>query len=113
MAKQHEFTRPQTAGVQMPPETESLFDEPVKETKPPDWLDFPAPPENVARYGEQPYDHAPVLLTPDGALAVEAQWQVSRRVTRARWEAFGFWAARGTGGRAIDFEPIGWREVPK
>lgn len=68
------------------------------------------------RYGEPPYDHAPVQLTPDGERFMVAQWQVSRRWSGAkpgvapRWESYGFWAIRATGGRPITFTPTGWRE---
>ena len=64
------------------------------------------------RYGEPPYDHAPVQLTPDGERFMVAQWQVSRRWAGGdkRWEPIGFWAIRATGGKAITFKPTGWRE---
>jgi hypothetical protein len=68
------------------------------------------------RYGEPPYDHAPVQLTPDGERFMVAQWQVSRRWAGAepgvapRWALYGFWAIRATGGRPITFKPTGWRE---
>jgi hypothetical protein len=95
---------------------ESPKTEPVSETQAePDraagetWKMFP--PEPVAsRYGEYPYDHSPVVVVSDNGDAVVAQWQISRRWNR-RWEPYGFWAGRNTGGRPIGFGPVGYREL--
>ncbi len=108
MANQ-EFTKPQSVGVRMPetPPVGGLFDEEPKKSE---WLDLPATPV-PGKYGAFPYNHAPVLLTPDGEIGVVAQWQTSRRVTRARWEHYGFWADRNRGGKPVGFEPLGYKEI--
>jgi len=128
MAKQPrepEFARP-TTGVKMPPEDDTLFgDEPTAEPEvaPPtaapetdplaDWRVMPAEPAG-GHYGVPPYDHGLVRLTLDGEQSVVAQWQTSRRWagtgSSKRWEAYGFWAQRNTGGKPVAFVPKGWRE---
>ena len=99
------------------PEGDSLFDElpgPDQAHPGPDdplstWHELPAPPTG-GRYGLFPYNHAPVLLTPDGVQVVVAQWQTTRRFKK-KWELTGFWAERNTGGREIQFTPKGYREI--
>ena len=94
-----------------PVAADSLFDEaPQIEPKPASpWIDLPPAPTG-GRYGEFPYNHAPVLLTPDGGQGVVAQWQTTRR-WKGRWEPTGFWAERNTGGKEIKFEPLGYRRI--
>lgn len=102
--------------VEQPPDPASLFGE-----APPDivlpqrepWFDIPDPPP-AGRYGAAfPYNHAPVLLcrAVEDRDGVVAQWQITRRLLGGRWQPHGFWAARNGGGRQIDFEPRGWREL--
>jgi hypothetical protein len=87
------------------------IDESTVSVAPAGFKPFPIEPF-PGRYGEPPYDHAPVQLTPDGERFMVAQWQVSRRWAGGdkRWEPIGFWAIRATGGKAITFKPTGWRE---
>lgn len=109
MAKnQPEFRAPQGVHVQTP-SGDSLFgaETAAKST----WLDLPERP-TPGRYGELPYNAAPVLLTPDGERQIVAQWRTSRELDRnaLRWVMVGFWTERNSGGRRIEFEPLGWRE---
>jgi hypothetical protein len=98
-------------GVKMPQEAAAIEARLIPpEPKAPEWMDLPPPPP-PGKYGNAiPYNHAPVLLTPDGEAAVIAQWQVSRKFDRG-WKPFGFWAARNMGGKAVPFEPLGWKEL--
>lgn len=110
MAKEQHFAKP-TTGVKMPGGA-GLFEEERAQEKPPSvWLDVPPPPSDPGRYGAAPYDHAHVLLTSDGEDQHAAKWQITRRIIKGKWEPFGFWAARDSGGRAVGFEPLGWREL--
>lgn len=117
MAKEQHFAKP-TTGVKMPGGA-GLFEEEkaITEQMQGDqasayriWRDIPAPPD-LGRYGAAPYDHAHVLLTSDGEDQHAAKWQITRRILKGKWEPFGFWAARDSGGRAVGFEPLGWREL--
>ena len=110
MAKQPEFARP-TTGVKMP--DSGLFDDPSPAPEPikkVEWKALPAPPPPGRYGGTSPYNHAPVLVTPDGERAVVAQWQTTRKMLRGVWTPIGFFAGRNTGGRPVGFEPVGWRE---
>ena len=125
MAKQsrdYKFAAPDE-GVKMPQsEDDALFGDNSPAEAPPaepedpmrNWHAMPEPPEVGGRYGAPPYDHALVLLTLDGEQSVVAQWQASWRWAGTgagkRWEAYGFWAQRNTGGKPVAFVPKGWRE---
>jgi hypothetical protein len=110
MAKGQEFARP-TTGAKMPESVNLFEDAQVGESlAAPAFRDIP-PPSALARYGEAPYDHAYVQLTPDGEVSVVAKWQITRRIIKGRWEPWGYWAARDMGGKPITFEPLGWREL--
>jgi hypothetical protein len=104
MAK--EFARP-TTGVKTPEAVNLFGDEPPPSSS---FRDFPDPPP-VARYGAAPYDHAYVMLTSDGEDSHVAKWQITRRIIKGRWEPYGYWAGRNAGGKAIGFEPLGWKEL--
>jgi hypothetical protein len=110
MAKGQEFARP-TTGVKTP-ESVNLFEdaEGNAPSASPAFRDIPPPPA-LARYGEAPYDHAYVQLTSDGETFAIAKWQITRKITKGRWEPWGYWAARDMGGKPVDFEPLGWREL--
>jgi hypothetical protein len=112
-----EFKTPQDVHVKLP--SGGLFDEiapiyaTVTEMK---WLDLPSTPP-PGKYGPFPYDSAPVflgqLLENNNIVSVEAQWRTTREWDKVKmgWMPTGFWTRRNSGGRRIDFEPLGYREL--
>jgi hypothetical protein len=101
---QHEHAQPANVALKA---GENLFDDAPPKVE---WRDMPAPPE-PGRYGEAPYDHALVAVTPDGVAETIVQWRTTRAFSREtlRFEPVGFFTERNSGGRRIGFEPLGWR----
>ena len=100
----------QSPAVDLPRAETPAFDVVLPQAPSPDGFESFPPEPMSGRYGAPPYDHAPVQLTADGAGWAVAQWQISRRWGgNKRWEPYGFWALRSSGGKPVPFTPIGWR----
>src|ERR1700691_3277127 len=112
-----EFKTPQDVHVKLP--SGGLFDETAPDAPlAPEmkWFDLPPTPP-PGKYDVFPYDSAPVflgqLLENNNIVSVEAQWRTTRQWDKIKmgWMPVGFWARRNSGGRRIDFEPLGYREL--